>query len=59
MSFPSPLRRRLPKEASGLNHITKSAFHPEGKMNKASPRTATKKESSKKAGLRRPFVFAP
>jgi len=28
-------------------------------MNKAGPRTATAKESSKKAGLRRPFFRAP
>jgi len=28
-------------------------------MNKAGPRNAAMKESSNKAGLRRPFVFAP
>ena len=47
------------REAAGLNHTSKSAFHPEGKMNKAGPRNAAMKESSKKAGLCRPFVFAP
>jgi hypothetical protein len=46
-------------EARGLSHLSKSAFQPEGKMNKAGPRIAAMKESSKKAGFRRPFVFSP
>jgi hypothetical protein len=58
MSFPSPSGPPA-FEAAGLNHISKSAFHPEGKMNKAGPRNAAMKESSKKAALRQPFVFAP
>src|SRR6185369_10856086 len=61
---PTCLFRRPPalpafRKAAGLNHISKSAFHPEGKMNKAGPRNAAMKESSKMAALRRPFVFAP
>src|SRR3954447_13344109 len=58
MSFPSPSGPPA-FEAAGLNRISKSAFHPEGKMNKAGPRNAAMKESSKMAALRRPFVFAP
>src|SRR5438105_1745905 len=58
ISFPSPSGPPA-FEAAGLNHISKSAFHPEGKMNKAGPRNAAMKESSKMAGLCRPFVFAP
>src|ERR1044072_6976171 len=58
MSFPSPSGPPA-FGAAGLNHISKSAFHPEGKMNKAGPRNAAMKESSKMAGLCRPFVFAP
>src|SRR5215210_7459264 len=58
MSFRRP-PAPLPWEAAGLNHISKSAFHSEGKMNKAGPRNAAMKESSKMAGLCRPFVFAP
>src|SRR6266704_1426988 len=46
-------------KAPGLNHPSKSAFHSEGKMNKAGPCIAAMQESSKKAGFRRPFFLTP
>src|SRR5262249_1240775 len=39
----------LPRKARGLIPLSKSAFHPEGKMNKAGSRTAAMKKN-KKAG---------
>src|SRR5439155_6392002 len=42
--------------ASGPSRLSKSAFHPERKMNKAGSCTAAMKESSKKAGAR-PALF--
>jgi hypothetical protein len=37
--------------APGQNRISKSAFHPERKMNKARSRTAASKKGRHKAGL--------
>jgi hypothetical protein len=48
--------------SSGTDSLSlpdKSAFLPEGKMNKAGFRIATSRESSKKAGFRRPFFRLP
>src|SRR3954449_2100753 len=53
-------RRPRPSVAfkdGSLSHLSKSAFHPEGKMNKAGSCAAASKKAAKKAGASRPFSY--
>jgi hypothetical protein len=47
------------QKTGGLNRNNKSAFHPEGKMNKAGSCTAAMKEKQKGRRMAGPFAWYP
>src|ERR1044072_8951790 len=58
MSFPSPSGPPAYGKSAGLNRISKSAFHPEGKMNKAgSPQRSN--ETKQQKGRLAPAICLP